>query len=78
MTSKTKTADEQTALAAMKAQRARDADLATREYQQEKVDVLARTERLRALRLARDSQAGKNGEQQPSSAAGKRIAKKRS
>jgi hypothetical protein len=79
MSSKTKSADEQTALAAMKAQRARDADLAMREYQQEKLAVLARTERLRALRMSRDSQTAKNGEQkQPSSAAGKRIAKKRS
>jgi hypothetical protein len=75
MTSKTKTADEQTAIAAMKAQRARDAALATREYQQEKVDVLARTERVRALRLARDSQAAKDA--QPSTAVGKKTAKKR-
>ena len=37
MSSKTKSAEEQTALAAMKAQRARDADLAMREYQQEKL-----------------------------------------
>ncbi len=59
MSSKTKSADEQTALAAMKAQRARDADLAMREYQQEKLAVLARTERLRALRMSRDSQAAK-------------------
>ena len=78
MSSKTKSAEEQTALAAMKAQRARDADLAMREYQQEKLAVLARTERLRALRMSRDSQAAKNGEQQPSSTVGKRIAKKRS
>ena len=78
MSSKTKSAEEQTALAAMKAQRARDADLAMREYQQEKLAVLARTERLRALRMSRDSQAAKNGEQKPPRAAGKRIAKKRS
>jgi hypothetical protein len=75
MTGKTKTAEEQTAIGAMKAQRARDAALATREYQQEKANVLARTERLRALRLARDNQAPKDT--QPSSAVGKKIAKKR-
>ena len=56
MTGKTKTAEEQTAIGAMKAQRARDAALATREYQQEKLAVLARTERLRALRSAQPEQ----------------------
>lgn len=44
------------AQAAMKEERARDAELAMQEYEAEKRAVLANTERLRALRLA--SKAG--------------------
>ena len=45
---------------AMREQRARDAELAMKEYEAEKRAVLANTERLRALRLARDAaDAGK-------------------
>ncbi|HET6158059.1 MAG TPA: hypothetical protein VFE34_06935 [Dongiaceae bacterium] len=42
----------------MKADRARDAALATQEYEAEKRAVLANTERLRALRLAREAGGG--------------------
>ena len=41
--------------AAMKEERARDAARAMREYEEEKRAVQARTERLRALRLAREA-----------------------
>jgi hypothetical protein len=57
MNSKTKDLPDKSAAAAMKELRARDAVLAMREYQQDKIAVQARTERLRALRLARDSAA---------------------
>jgi len=50
--SKPKTPEEQAAVATLKELRARDAALATREYQQEVLNTRARTERLRALRLA--------------------------
>jgi hypothetical protein len=40
---------------AMKEERARDAGLAMKEYEAERRAVLANTERLRALRLARDA-----------------------
>jgi hypothetical protein len=40
---------------AMKKERARDAGLAMKEYEAERRAVLANTERLRALRLARDA-----------------------
>ena len=40
---------------AMKEERARDAALAMKEYETERRAVLANTERLRALRLARDA-----------------------
>jgi len=56
MTSK-KNDEERTAIAANKDQRARDAAQATREYEQEKAALLARTEQLREQRLARERQA---------------------
>lgn len=59
MATKTKNPEEQSAVAAMKEQRARDAVLAMREYEQDKLAVRARTERLRALRLARETEAAK-------------------
>jgi len=40
---------------AMKEDRARDAELAMQEYESEKRAVVANTERLRALRLAREA-----------------------
>lgn len=49
---------DQAARNAMKADRARDAALATQEYEAEKRAVLANTERLRALRLAREAGGG--------------------
>jgi hypothetical protein len=51
------------ATASIKQLRAQDAASAMREYQQERLHVLARTERLRALRLSRDSEASKDGKQ---------------
>jgi hypothetical protein len=48
-------ARERAARTAMKEQRARDAALAMREYEAEKRAALARTERLRALRLAKEA-----------------------
>jgi hypothetical protein len=46
---------ERTAKAAIKEQRLRDAALATREYEAERRAVLAKTARLRALRLAKEA-----------------------
>jgi hypothetical protein len=54
---KSKNDEQQAATATIKQLRAQDAASAMREYQQERLVVLARTERLRALRLSRDSQA---------------------
>jgi len=69
----TKSKDEQrAATASIKQLRAQDAASAMREYQQERLVVLARTERLRALRLSQDSQPSDN--QVPT--AGKQRAKK--
>jgi hypothetical protein len=42
---------------ALKEERARDAALAMREYQAERLAVLAKTARLRALRLAQEDRA---------------------
>jgi hypothetical protein len=44
--------------AILKEQRARDAAQAIRDYQAERIDVLARSQRLRALRLAAKSVPG--------------------
>ena len=57
---KRKNDEQQAATASIKQLRAQDAASAMREYQQERLVVLARTERLRALRLSRDSQASNN------------------
>jgi hypothetical protein len=57
---KSKNDEQQAATATIKQLRAQDAASAMREYQQERLVVLARTERLRALRLSRDSQASNN------------------
>ena len=58
--SKPKSAEEQAAIATLKELRARDAALATREYEQETLATRARTEKLRAMRLARDQKAAQN------------------
>lgn len=50
-----KTANERAAAVAMKEERARDTVLATREYEAERLAVLAKTARLRALRLAKEA-----------------------
>ena len=60
MASKVKTAEEQVAIANAKELRARDAALAMREYQQERQAMAARTEKLRALRLARERELADN------------------
>jgi hypothetical protein len=57
---KNKNDEQQAATASIKQLRAQDAASAMREYQQERLVVLARTERLRALRLSRDGQASNN------------------
>jgi hypothetical protein len=54
MIRKGKSAEEHAAIASLKELRARDAVSATREYHQERQAIAARTERLRALRLARE------------------------
>jgi hypothetical protein len=53
---KSKNDEQQAATASIKQLRAQDAASAMREYQQERLVVLAKTERLRALRLSQDSQ----------------------
>jgi hypothetical protein len=80
MTAKSKTPEERSAAATMKELRARDAELAMREYELEKLAVRARTERLRAMRLSRESQASSNPPPPPRASAPKtavRLAKKR-
>jgi hypothetical protein len=79
---KSKNDEQQAATASIKQLRAQDAASAMREYQQERLAVLARTERLRALRLSQDNQPSNNrlSDDQPSSsqasAARKQRAKK--
>lgn len=53
---KSKNDEQRAATASIKQLRAQEAASAMREYQQERLVVLARTEQLRALRLSRDSQ----------------------
>jgi hypothetical protein len=53
---KTKDDEQRAATASIKQLRAQEAASAMREYQQERLIVLAKTERLRALRLSRESQ----------------------
>jgi hypothetical protein len=60
MASKGKTAEEQAAIASLKEFRARDAALAMREYKQQRLVLAARTEKLRALRLARERDLANN------------------
>ena len=71
MSTKNKSAEEQSAIAAAKELRARDAVLATREYQLERANLAARTERLRELRLARDREAATHVQPQPTKTAKK-------
>jgi hypothetical protein len=52
-----KNSAELAAKAAVKEERARDAARAMREYQAERAATLAKTARLRALRLAKESEA---------------------
>jgi len=79
---KSKNDEQQASTASIKQLRAQDAASAMREYQQERLGVLARTEQLRALRLSRDSQPSDNqaSNSQPSNnqvpKAGKQRAKK--
>jgi hypothetical protein len=55
MPTTSKDAQQRAARIASKEERAKDAAAAMREYEAERLAVLARTERLRALRLARDA-----------------------
>jgi hypothetical protein len=55
--------EKRAATASIKQLRAQDAASAMREYQQERLQVLARTEQLRALRLSRERGASQDGEQ---------------
>ena len=75
MASKGKSAEEQAAIASLKELRARDAALATREYEQERLSIAARTEKLRALRLARERELAQNPPPPPSlkSAASRKL-----
>jgi hypothetical protein len=50
-----KDVEQRTAAAAMKEERARDAAQAMRDYEAEQLAVRANTERLRALRLAKEA-----------------------
>ena len=58
-----KTAIERANAVAAKQERGRDAKLAMQEYQLQKVNVLVNMARLRALRLARDTQRPSAGTQ---------------
>ncbi len=54
-----------TAKTALKEQRARDAATAMRDYERERIAVVAKTERLRAERLARDAQIAEQAKLNP-------------
>lgn len=76
--------EEQLSKIAIKAERDREAQVAMREYRQEQVAVSERTERLRAMRLAREAQLataadGKPAEpvKKPKKIAGVRLAGRR-
>lgn len=76
--------EEQLSKIAIKAERDREAQVAMREYRQEQVAVSERTERLRAMRLAREAQlaaaaVGKPAEpvKKPKKVAGVRLAGRR-
>ena len=71
-----KSAEEQAAIATAKELRARDAELAMREYQLERTAIAARTERLRELRLSREREAAKNPPPPPVAPKKKAAAKK--
>ena len=53
-----KTAEQRASAAAMKERRAQDAAQAMRDYEAKRVATLAKTARLRALRLAKEAEAG--------------------
>jgi len=55
MTTDVKTARQRATAMAAKEQRARDAELAMHEYEAEQLAIRANTERLRALRLAKEA-----------------------
>ena len=55
MTTDVKTAQQRATAMAAKEQRARDAELAMHEYEAEQLAIRANTERLRALRLAKEA-----------------------
>ncbi len=53
-----KTAQQRSSAAAMKERRAQDAAQAMRDYEAKRVATLAKTARLRALRVAKEAEAG--------------------
>ena len=53
-----RTAQQRASAAAMRERRAQDAAQAMRDYQANRVATLAKTARLRALRLAKEAEAG--------------------
>src|SRR4051794_34964693 len=73
----TKTVERQASAAAKKEERARDGVVAMREYEAEKARIDANTERLRALRLAREAADAVAAEPPAAVAAPRRSAKAR-
>jgi hypothetical protein len=56
MRTASKTADQRASAAAIKERRSQDAAQAMRDYEAQRIATRAKTERLRALRLARDAE----------------------
>jgi hypothetical protein len=65
MTTLSKDTQQRSAAAAVKAERALDKVAAMQEYEAEALALRANTERLRALRLAREAESKQNGTQPP-------------
>jgi len=64
MAATARNAQQQSAAASLKAERELDKAAAMQEYEAERVALQARTERLRALRLAKEAEAGETAAQQ--------------
>ncbi len=77
MASLKKTPQEEASAAALKAQREKDAAQAMREYRAQEVALLANTARLRALRLAQETEAAKPAKRRGASTATTRSAQRR-
>jgi hypothetical protein len=76
MAKSSKSAQERAEVAAVKEERARDGKLALRDYQLNQSAVLANMQRLRTLRLTRDSEPASVAE--PKRSAGKKSRAKKS